>query len=242
MPGQRARYRKTNVHEADEEGIFTALIESLPANGRFVSIGSAIGYYPILAKRLSPDLVIHAVEPLPVHRTYFLENIELNCLQPDDFVVHPNAISSSEGSQTFVEARYGSRIVNQRRALTLLTMWVKRLIKRPKAGNGGGKWPIASEIRTVTLDYLIRDVGGYADLLQMDVQGLEADILAGGVDALRSGSVATFLIGTHGARIHRRCVGFLREQDYLIEVSRKRAVDQPDGIIVASKGVKRLGG
>lgn len=52
---QRQRCRKRNIHEADEEDIFAAIVRSLPADGCLVNIGAAIGYYAILAKRLVAD-------------------------------------------------------------------------------------------------------------------------------------------------------------------------------------------
>ena len=64
MPVQRQRYMIRNVHEADEEDLFIKIISSIPENGYFVNIGTAIGYYAILAKKLSPRLNIQAVEPL----------------------------------------------------------------------------------------------------------------------------------------------------------------------------------
>ncbi|MEC4989806.1 MAG: hypothetical protein SAJ37_13830, partial [Oscillatoria sp. PMC 1068.18] len=106
---QRQRYQKQNVHEADEENIFIEIIKSIPSDGCFLSIGSAIGYYPILAKKLSPLLTIHAVEPLSVHRKYFVENIKLNNLCLDEFVIYQEGISSSEGYEVFLDAGYGSK-------------------------------------------------------------------------------------------------------------------------------------
>lgn len=71
-PGQRDRYQIRNVHESEEEDIFVELIRAIPADGCFVNIGSAIGYYPLLAKKLAPHLTIHAVEPPERHRVFFL--------------------------------------------------------------------------------------------------------------------------------------------------------------------------
>ena len=50
MPAQRERYRKRNVHEADEEDLFIEVVSALPDDGCFVNIGTAIGYYAILAR------------------------------------------------------------------------------------------------------------------------------------------------------------------------------------------------
>ena len=43
MPAQRQRYKIRNVHEADEEDLFIKIISSLPDDGTFVNIGTAIG-------------------------------------------------------------------------------------------------------------------------------------------------------------------------------------------------------
>lgn len=244
LPDQRARYRETNVHEADEEAIFISLIEALPDDGCFVSIGSAIGYYLILARKLSPRLEVHAVEPLEMHRRYFLENVELNGLGSDEFVVHEAAISSSEGRETFLEASYGSRIVSDRRALTLLKARSKSVVKRLlgllRLRSGPVSRQKGTTIHTITMDGLMEAVGRSADLLQMDVQGLEADILRGARRTMEAGDVGTFLIGTHGRRVHEECLQTLQSRGYSIEFEEEETRSQPDGIIVASKGVSRL--
>ncbi len=58
---QRERYRKCNVHEADEEHRFKKIISAVPTDGCFVNVGCAIGYYVVLARKLSPGLTIHSV-------------------------------------------------------------------------------------------------------------------------------------------------------------------------------------
>jgi len=64
----------------------------------FVDIGAAIGYYPLLAKRLAPRLIIHAVEPLSA----------TNGLSPADFIIHKEAIYSAGGNQRVVDRGYGT--------------------------------------------------------------------------------------------------------------------------------------
>ena len=56
LPLQRERYKKHNVHEADEEEHFINIIRSLPPDGVYLDIGAAVGYYAMLARRLSPPL------------------------------------------------------------------------------------------------------------------------------------------------------------------------------------------
>ncbi len=117
---QRERYRKRNVHEAEEEDIFVDLIRRIPADGCFVDVGAAIGYYLILARKLAPSLTIHAVEPLARHRAFLGENAALNGLPSDDFIVHSEGLTSSEGSETFMDRGFGSRLPRERKGSSSL--------------------------------------------------------------------------------------------------------------------------
>ena len=108
IPVQRERYNRLNVHEAEEEQIFIDLIHAIPAEGCFVNIGAAIGYYPLLAKLLAPTLSIYAIEPLQRHRKFFDENIILNGFSPADFIIYKEPIASSDGTAMFVDNGYGS--------------------------------------------------------------------------------------------------------------------------------------
>lgn len=240
--GQRKRYSKCNVHEAEEEAIFTDIIRSIPSDGLFVDIGSAIGYYPILAKKLSPGLTIHAVEPLELHRKYFIENIELNNMNVSDFQIHAEGISSSDGFVTFVEKRFSSRIEQGQKERKSFKSEVKASIKKLLFHLGFNNFepPRKNVIPTITLDRLIDIVGRPVDVLQMDVQGLELDVLKGGLRSMQTGYIKTFLIGTHSHSLHRECLDFLQKFDYRIEFENSETKKQPDGIIVGSKGVSRL--
>jgi FkbM family methyltransferase len=244
IPVQRERYEKRNVHEAEEEDIFVRIIRSIPVDGCFVNIGSAIGYYPLLAKKLVPSLTVHAVEPLKLHRDFFIENVQLNGLSTEDFFLHVEGIAASRGVKKFLEADYSSFIQNDNTTQQSLKSSVKSTVKAILATLGFKKYKSTVEnlarIRTITLDDLIRTIKQSVDLLQMDVQGLEADILRGGSHALTNGSISTFLIGTHGYEVHWECVNLLQSYDYQIEFEENDVKEQPDGIIVASKGTKRL--
>lgn len=241
LPVQQERYKKRNVHEADEEDIFIEIINSIPSYGCFINIGSAIGYYPILAKKLSSTLAIHAVEPLEIHKKHFFENIILNDFRLEDFLFHQEGISSSEGHSTFLEQGFGSKIVNiiknkslkSRIKLTIKTFLTQIGIKHYKLSK-------ITKIKTITLDKLMDTIGKSADLLQMDVQGLEVDILNGGLHSLHTGNVKTFLVGTHGKDRHQECLNILKKYRYAIEFEDGETMKQPDGIIVASKNVQRL--
>jgi len=232
---QRERYRKHNVHESEEENIFVDLIQRLPANGCFVDVGAAIGYYLILARKLAPGLTIHAVEPLARHRAFLRQNVVLNGLSDNDFTVYVEGLTSSVGNETFMDRGFGSRLPrNERdRRISLSTRWKRFLermgLRQPKPGSQ------VLVIPTITLDLLVERIGRQVDLLQIDVQGLEVEVLKGGMQSMASGGVRTFLIGTHGLRIHQECVARLQASGYVIEIDQPDTKEQPDGIIVARK-------
>jgi FkbM family methyltransferase len=234
---QRERYKKRNVHEAEEEEIFVDLIRRLPPDGCFVDVGAAIGYYLILAHKLSPRLTIHGVEPLEQHRRFLNENLVLNSLTRDDFMIHVEGLTSSAGSQYFMDRGYSSRLASGtgQARFSFSARWKHLLeavgLRRPRNA--------ILTIPTITLDALVRRVGRPIDLLQMDVQGLEVEVLKGAAESLKTGVVKSFLIGTHGrARgltLHEECCELLRANGYKIEIDLPDTKEQPDGILVASK-------
>jgi FkbM family methyltransferase len=245
MPAQRKRYRLKNVHEADEEELFIRVIRALPADGCFINIGTAIGYYAILAKKLSPQLSVHAVEPLESFRQCFAENLRLNGLNESDFKIHPNAIGAVNGRVTFIEKGYESQLLNTNtttmqklaRSIKDLARGVLGFIGIAKYAAGAG---FVSSTDSITLASLLDNAGGKADLVSMDVQGLELEILSAARDLLEAGRIATFLIGTHSDSLHADCLDILAACEYVVEYEEARTPNQPDGIIVASKGVTRL--
>ncbi len=230
IPVQRERYRLRNVHEASEEDVFVALVRGLPHGARYLNVGCAIGYYPLLAKRLRPDLVVHAAEPLARHREYFLDNVRLNGFQPGAFTVHPEAVAATDGTAALLDQDYGSTLVREATPAARPGFWRRVFGARPAAAPPG-----TVRARTVTLDTLLAHTGTPVHLVQMDVQGFEADVLRGAAGALRAGHIGTFLIGTHGAAVHAECAALLAAAGYAIERSEPEARDQPDGILLAGR-------
>jgi FkbM family methyltransferase len=243
IPVQRERYKRLNVHEAEEEEIFIHLIQAIPAEGCFVNIGAAIGYYPILAKLLVPTLTIYAIEPLQRHRKFFDENVILNGFSPADFIIYKEAIASSEGMAMFVDNGYGSKVIVANKQNDRLSSSIKSLLKTLLVQSGirkSGKVSKPVPVKTITLDSLVSRISRPVDLVQMDVQGLEADVLQGASHSSRTGKIRTFLIGTHGRKSHQKCADILGEYGYVIEFAEGDPKEQPDGIIVASKGAVML--
>lgn len=238
IPEQRKRYAQRNIHEAEEEDIFVEAIRAIPSDGCYVNIGSAIGYYPILAKILSPDVGIHSIEPLEQHRYRQEENIALNGFAVEDFTIHADAISASGGLEGFSVAGFGSRLSDRgtKSLRILLRRLARDVYRRSRYGGRQKDADAVIEIKTITLDDLITRIGRPIDLLQMDVQGAELEILASGSSSLRTGKVKSVLIGTHGPQIHRRCHELLKGLNYEILIDIQNPTAQPDGIILARKG------
>ena len=222
LPEQRDRYLKRNVHEAEEEEIFVAIMEAMPENGCYINIGSAIGYYVILARLLRPGISIHAVEPLSSHRQFFHENVTLNALGENEFILHPYGVAGREGTASLVDASYGSVVLDSTRQHLLLEQLRAR---------GARIYPIV----VTTLDRLTEKAGKTVDLVQMDVQGLELEVLKGGRNALHTGAIKRLLVGTHSQQLHAACIDYLESLGYAIEFEKYDTKEQPDGILVAGK-------
>ena len=235
---QRERYREQNVHEAVEEELFVQILKSIPSDGLFVNIGSAVGYYPLRAKIVSPNLTIHAVEPLERHRQFFLDNIRLNGFDPSDFVIHTEGIAQEKGVAKFLDRNYGSAIIENEPGPEAIEYSLKGFVKailyrlelKKRRPN------IVTTIETISLDTLLDGIHGTVDLVQMDVQGEEVNVLRGGVESMRMGKVKTFLIGTHSRELHQYCIQMLSDHGYRIEFEEAEPDGQPDGILIASRG------
>lgn len=160
----------------------------------------------------------------------------MNGLTDGDVVIHPEGLSSSEGDVRFLDRGYASRIPRDEKELrvSLSTRW-KKLLERIGLRKPKNRGPKVLTIPTITLDMLVRRIGSPVDLLQMDVQGLEAEVLKGGAQSMAAGDLRSFLIGTHSLTIHRECLARLRESGYTIEVDQPDTQEQPDGIIVARR-------
>lgn len=232
-PPQRERYERVNVHEVEEEPVFLELIDSLPEQGVFVALGSAIGYYAILARMRRSLLAIHSFEPLEMHREYMRENIELNGLDPRGLPIHHEAIAERDGRTWLRQESYSSALLDD----VSLTVKAKDALKRFLCAFGvEGFQPLPRvSVPTLCLDSISARVGGRIDLLQMDVQGLEVDALRGGERTLASGALRTALISTHGPEIHARCRELLVAGGFTLALDVPDPEGQPDGMLVAHR-------
>jgi FkbM family methyltransferase len=209
---QRARYQLRNVHEADEEDIFMDALARTPHGGTFLNVGTAIGYYVILAKLKRPDLVVHGVEPLPSHIERFRENLALNRLVGSDIRLHQCAVSSRDDPEArLLDDSYGSKLVDP---------------AAPAAGR-------IVKVAATTLARLCAIVGTRVDLVQMDIQGLEQAVLEAFFSTSDRSVVSAFLIGTHGEGIHSAILALMKRNGYEVLREEVQPSNQPDGIVMA---------
>lgn len=239
---QCKRYKELNIHEPVEEKIFLEIISSMPPISCFVSIGSAIGYYPILAKKIKPDLKIYAFDPLKIHKKYFLENIDLNGFSSEDFVIYEKALSLDDGIEYFLEQTFGSVIINRFQVFKP-QIYFKAIVKKILTICRIKEFQVGySKVETISLNSMMKIINSPIELLQMDIQGLEADVLNGGVKTLQSHYIKKFLIGTHGLKIHEKCINTLIKYNYIIQFENNELESQPDGIILAISPAKAKAG
>jgi FkbM family methyltransferase len=212
LDAQRARYRTRNVHEAVEEDVFLEALAGVPPGGIFLNVGTAVGYYVILAKLKRPDLTIHGVEPLPSQVERFKENLPLNRFCLADFQLHEIAIAAKEEAEAqLLDDGYGSRLLGP---------------AEPAPGR-------IARVRTTTLARLCRTIGPRIDLVQMDVQGLELPILDKFFSSPERSGISTFLVGTHGGMIHASVIDLMKQNGYAVTFECARPPGQPDGIVLA---------
>ena len=219
LRGQLARYRKTNIHEPEEEAVFLEMVRSMPVASTLLNIGAGFGYYCILAKRERPDLHIYAAEPLARHRAYLGQEPGT---QPYGARRNPpGGRGRLWGIDTFEDMRYGSRLLSAGQAPQ---HGIRAMLYR----FGVLRIPRAT-VEVVTLDDCLRSTGPLG-LCAMDVQGAEASVLRGYYGTV---PVQSFLIGTHGESVHIETRALLREKGYRT-LDRVTVPDQPDGMLAAA--------
>ena len=234
---QRERYKHRNVHEEDEEDIFISIVKKLPPGALYVNVGSAIGYYPLLARTLRADLKIHCFEPLPRHLRYFRENIVLNGFAERDFAIHKIAVSSSTGTAAFKDNSYASSLSlkesNKLSKRNLIRSWIELFLGKDLASSFFKVATVKlSEISDFTQSSKI-------DFLQMDIQGFEEPVLSAyfSTSVEQRPMVSQFLVGTHGLSIHRKCRSFFENSGFQIRHDEQDPQHQPDGILYAALAI-----
>ncbi len=212
LEGQVRRYSAAgnpNLHEPVEEHWLAQLLAGAPADCVFADVGAGIGYYSMLALRLKPHAQVLAVEPLPRHAKACVENFALNGIGDGQVTLLPLAIASQAGKVDLEEHRFGTRIARD---------------------GDRNRVPVDA----ITLEDFAGRAGRRIDVMKMDIQGEELNVLGSGEAVLRRGAIASVIVGTHSAALHRGVLDLLAECGYRLVFEDQEPAHQPDGIIVSS--------
>ena len=232
-PEQLIRYANTNLHEPDEEELFVSAIKDLPPGSCYLSVGTAIGYYAILAAKLRGDLRIVCFEPLPRHAACLRENWRLNDLPESRLETFEHAVSVNDQPTILTDTSFGSSITPAAGNVSP----VARLKKQLKAIVRGDQSSPRLTVSCVPLRDVFTLLGvPVIGLVQMDVQGFEREIMDAYFaksEGTTRGQISSFLVGTHGRDIHERCKELLVQHGYRLRFDQAESHAQPDGIIFA---------
>ena len=155
-------------------------------------VGAHHGYVTLCAaRRVGPSGQVHAFEPSARNRALLERHVRWNRLS--NVKVHPYALSNHDGS-----ARFGGNGTSKMFAL------------------GGGDEVV--EVRTASS--LVADgICPPPTFLKIDVEGAEADTLAGCLSVLPRD--ARLVIAVHGPEVDERCTALLEAAGYLLTASRE---------------------
>jgi len=215
---QRRRYKSNSLgilHEPEEEGLFLDALASLPTGAAYVNIGAAWGYYSLLAKKTRPDLEVFAIEAHPRMCSMIYEASMINQ------IVGISVINSAVVGQNELDGG-GMRI---------------------KFGYGASVSPEDSVERHASIRVGLIDLAGILEsipnstiMVSMDVQGSEEGICRDLANEPEMGNrISKIIVGTHGTDRHDLCKGMLEKSGFSIEVDDPAPVEQPDGIILATR-------
>ena len=159
-PGETFGYFLYFCGEREPDVEFDWLLAHANGARMFVDVGAHIGLYAIALAAHRPSLSVTAFEASPTVAGQLRDNIALNPGVASRITVVEQAVSSSVGTQAFLEA-------------SGLNSSVGRLVEQPKV-------PGRSTLRvnSITLaDYF--DNGEPPDVVKIDVEGAELDVLEG---------------------------------------------------------------
>lgn len=201
---QRERFAIKNLWEQLDEPLIAKVLQHAQPGDVFLDCGAALGYYSLLARRLSPDIIIHAFNPHPKFVERMRNNMKLNGV--DDITIHQVAIAdkSMQG------------------------------IKITSAGFGGRIQPNKlGDINTTTLNEFMKTISGWKRILlvKADVEGFELKMLSAATDLF--GVVQNWVIAIHQTRQQcgemLKKVGY-----EVIAEDPVRVQGEPNGVLVAT--------
>lgn len=191
-------------YELSTQRLMTSLIEPGKV---FFDLGANVGFYTLLASVLVRENgTVFAFEPLPRNLHYLDRHMELN--RVTNVTVVRAAVSSHPGKTLFYdmgEEGGGGQISSAFDAAEAST----RVPRVPAQAT--------LPVDLVQLDDLVsRGEAPAPDYIKIDVEGAEADVLAGSRTILKTQKPIIFL-STHGRDAHDRCLTILTNSSYICE-------------------------
>lgn len=215
---QIKRYKSNTLgilHEPEEEGHFLEALDSLTESGAYINIGAAWGYYSLLAKKTRPEIDVFAVEAHPKMCSRIMEGSMINGVT--GISVLNSAVVGKDGlndGPMKIKFGYGASV---------------------RSANSSDDAD-SMVVQLVDLASLLGSVPNSELLVSMDVQGAEEGICRDlAADPNISERISSIIVGTHGADIHESCKASLEEAGFSITLDDKDPLEQPDGIILASR-------
>eukprot|EP01012_Entosiphon_sulcatum_P025262 TRINITY_DN3057_c0_g1_i2.p1 TRINITY_DN3057_c0_g1~~TRINITY_DN3057_c0_g1_i2.p1 ORF type:complete len:323 (+),score=47.57 TRINITY_DN3057_c0_g1_i2:1401-2369(+) len=201
---QVVRFAEHNVWEVLDESLITKVLKHGRKGDVFLDCGAALGYYSLLARRLSPEIEIHAFNPHPKFVDRMRQNMELNGFS--DIHIHQVAIAD--------RPMHGIKITS--------------------AGFGGRIQPNKNgSIDTTTLNEFLPTLKGWKRILlvKADIEGFELKMLEAATDLF--GVVQNWVIAIHQTRQECGKV-LRRNGYTLIHEDPERVPGEPNGVLVAT--------
>lgn len=203
-PGDSTVSYLLGTAEPETQAVLAALVRP----GMTVyDVGANVGFFSMIAARLvGPRGYVVCFEPLPINAYQIVHNAALNGFT--HVLAREEALGREDGPSRFLVSRGSSH---------------SRL-----ASAGSVWWPMGELTVTVRrLDFLIAEAGlPKPDLIKIDVEGTEADVLAGAAQTLATAR-PLLLIELHGT--NEPVARLLAEHGYSAAVlgSRARVIESP---------------
>lgn len=168
LPLKRARYlAAVRAFRSPEAEVMSAFVRP---GDRVIDIGANAGWYTrVLSEAVGPQGHVYSIEPIPL--TFDLLRYCVRRLRLPNVTMFPCAASRNSGSAEMIVPAYATGGENFYRA-SLLPDWE----------GGGGRRRFTVPLRTV--DSLLADRPGPIAFIKCDVEGHEAEALAGAAQIL----------------------------------------------------------
>jgi FkbM family methyltransferase len=185
----------------------------------FVDIGSALGYYSILVKKVAPWFRVISVDPNPHFHERHTRTVELNGLVEGDIELVKRAVYSRSGYVDFSNRDFSSFVCSR--------------LSHDESNRDG-----VIQVEAVTVGELVESIKCHVDLMKVDIQGTELEVFRYSDISTLSKNVSNIIVGTHGKSVHSELIKIL-SKSYRIAYEDESPVHQPDGIIVAHSRRRR---